>query len=111
MAAVVAVEPRNIGLLWRQWGRTDGAAAPPSLRTDPLSPTAAEIGLPERPAVRADVAPVPLTMAGVLTAWRVADRALAELTVGSPEWAAVNATIISLRASYQTRFGEYIDRE
>lgn len=108
----MAVQTRDIGLLWRQWGRPDGAAARASVRPDPLSPAAAEIGLPERPAqVRAEDKPVALTMAGVLAAWRVADRALAELTVGSPEWAAVNATISSLRASYQTRFVEYVDRE
>jgi hypothetical protein len=35
--------------------------------------------------------------------------ALGEHAEGSPEWAAVNATIISLRASYRARFDEYLE--
>jgi hypothetical protein len=56
------------------------------------------------------IEPVPsrLTMHGVLGAWREAERALAELPEGTPEWAAVNATIISLRATYRARFDEYL---
>jgi hypothetical protein len=51
-----------------------------------------------------------LSMHGVLMAWRVADRALIELAEGSPEWAAVNATLTGLRASYLGRFDEYVAR-
>jgi hypothetical protein len=54
--------------------------------------------------------PLRLTMHGVLTAWREAERALAELTEGTPEWAAVNATLISLRASYLARFDKHLGR-
>ena len=49
-------------------------------------------------------APIRLSMHDVLTAWLAADRALCELAEGSPEWAAVNAALISLRASYLARF-------
>jgi hypothetical protein len=59
-------------------------------------------------AVRAEDAPTRLSIHGVLAQWRAAERALAELPEGSPEWAAVNATAISLRSAYRTRFDECV---
>jgi len=49
-----------------------------------------------------------MSMHDVLDAWRVAERALCEFDEGSPEWAAVNAALISLRATYLARFDEYV---
>ncbi len=46
----------------------------------------------------------------VLAAWRAADRALGLIAEGSPEWARVHATLVSLRASYHQLFAERRDR-
>ena len=77
---------------------------------DPAPQAVHAISGPERlAAVQAWDPPALLSLHDVLTAWRVAERALGELAEGSPEWAAVNAAIISLRATYRARFDEYLE--
>ena len=85
-----------LGLRWRVSGRVAEA------------PVAPHVVLTERSeATRLEDLPVRLSMHGVLSAWREADRALRTFDEGSPEWAAVNATRLALRASYLARFDEY----
>lgn len=96
-----------LGFRWRAGAPAESPSSKPS--TDPWWRAVPAGGLPESlAALRVADPPAQLSMPGLLTAWRVAERALGELPQGSPEWAAVNATIISLRASYLARFDEYI---
>jgi hypothetical protein len=44
----------------------------------------------------------------VLAAWRAAERELAVLAQDSPEWAQLNARLISLRVAYHRLFGEAV---
>jgi hypothetical protein len=82
-------------LKWPHWGEATGPSPVPHVHPR-TSGEPADVDAPER-----------LSMSGVLDAWRAADRALQALAEGSPEWAAVNATIISLRATYRSRFEQY----
>ena len=103
----MAIGTLDVGTRWRTWAETTVPSSIP--RRHSQAQTAPEDRLAESlAAVRAEDAPVRLSMHGLLTAWRAAERALGELAEGTPEWAAVNATIISLRASYRARFDDYI---
>jgi hypothetical protein len=103
----MAIDTLDRTTQWPTWAETTVPSSVPQPQHQ--AHTALEDRLPEDlAAVRAEDASARLSMHDILTAWRVADRALAELAEGTPEWAAVNATIISLRASYRARFDDYI---
>jgi hypothetical protein len=63
---------------------------------------------PTEPAI--DHPETTLSIREVLTAWRAADRELGEVSQGSPEWPAIHANLVSLRATYHRLFDECRDR-
>lgn len=106
----MAIDTLDRTTQWPTWAETTVPSSSP--QSDPAPQAVHAISGHERlAAVQAGDAPARLSLHDVLTAWRVAERALGELAEGSPEWAAVNATIISLRASYSARFDEYLEGE
>jgi hypothetical protein len=65
-----------------------------------------------RPVERAVERPVSMVAAAaiqdVLASWRAAERELAVTAEDSPEWAQVNARLISLRVAYHRLFDEAV---
>lgn len=53
--------------------------------------------------------PAKVDLYEILTAWRVAERALGVFPEGSPERARVHARLVGLRASYHHHFAERCD--
>lgn len=91
---------RIASILGFRWHPSAGAAEPLAAR---------QVEIPAAPvAVELEHSSMRTSMHEVLTAWRAAERAVREFDEGSPEWAAVNATLISLRATYLARFDEYV---
>lgn len=106
----MAIDTLDRTTQWPAWAETTDPS--PSPQSDQAPQAVHAISEPERlAAVQAWDPPARLSLHDVLTAWRLAERRLVELAEGSPEWAAVNATIISLRATYSARFDEYLEGE
>lgn len=64
---------------------------------------------PTKPAV--DRPATTLSIHEVLTAWRAAERELGGVPQGSPERLAIQAKLVSLRATYHRLFDERCDRQ
>jgi len=94
--------------------------APDDLATDGRSRRAAEDLMPGalgsrhlmlvRPIQQAIDRPAKIDISEILTAWRMAERALGVIPEGSPDRAIVHARLVSLRDSYHRLFAKRRDQ-